>query len=734
LKCPPPRMRRTSRDVTSKSAHALAMLVAGPATKGGTTDWRQRAEKCRKLLEHGVEIGLPDPEVVCVAPPTVDGATRVQAEGVDWARVGAPLRAIVDRLRSGRLVDRRGRVLRETMWVWEHARGQFKQCAVAVRGSEQHMVTLEVADVLWLEIDTRTEVATVQARARELWRGGAGAWGWERWLSVWLRAVTRLVGLPCTDGPVLALSGGDGLWQPGWQPGLYWRVTTLEMCADFAGFVWLRTDPFCFVGGRTVGEIWRWGVGGKQALETICVGKRSTAPLSTCLYDKTKEMRLSADGSTEAYEVVHREHGWNGVDRVMRVEFRLRGEALTYNNKVTGEMLCARDPAAITQTALRSWWAALTSKKRIIVPDTASRRERCVLDWRWTAVQAAVSCLVDRCGAAPCAEDVQGMPASVATARPEWARSYLECSVGTGAAGCTAGAGGPANEGPAETLVTMLADGGCAAGRSQQGGHEDPSEWRQAREVDASAHEKRMRRACKALVAAAAKVATLAGMKRGPDLDDGAGKRWPRWAYLACRLALDRISADDMTDTMDRAKVYAREQHDQIGDQIKDFAQRVTERWVRSEAAGRAQLTAGGLPGWLEREYRERVEAASDSLARSQARELERQRESFMSAADRERLQRAQAARATDELRELREMLIEEAGSPDVAALEREVGRSLKEDGVTGLCDTLDAAREWLVAWAYSQKLISGPGGEMLPGCNRETTESTRSRDLDPPW
>jgi hypothetical protein len=131
----------------------------------------------------------------------------------------------------------------------------------------------------------------------------------------------------------------------------------------------------------------RGAAGDTERTQTIAIGKRTTAPHSVCLYDKSDEM---TGDKSDIYIKVHEQHGWRQGERIMRVEHRLRGPALEYSGKESGELLSVRDPVAVIRELPRLW-RLLCHKKRLVVPSQATRLHRCPLDPRWSIVSEAAA-------------------------------------------------------------------------------------------------------------------------------------------------------------------------------------------------------------------------------------------------------------------------------------------------------------------------------------------------------
>jgi hypothetical protein len=337
--------------------------------------------------EQAEAVPVPVGDARCIAPPTVDGASRVARAGaVDWLDVHRGLRRVVDRISEGAITDRQGRPKKGVKWAWTLANGKTVPATVTVGGADRQWITVEVEGAIWLQWHRISGNAAAQARARELWWAGAGATGWQAWLDVWLRSAEQLLGGEAV-GRVTPV-GGDG-----WAPGERWRVTALEICSDFVGFAWCPEDAAAVVGGRKAGALEKWLKTKRYQIETLYIGRRTSSPISVALYDKSDE--ICRKKSAEVYQAVHLRNGWRG-ERIERVEFRLHGSGLEFKSAAKDasaqdgdQLFSVRDPAMIDADSLRQLWGMLATKKRIIVIGSATRRERCVTDPRWELVQSA---------------------------------------------------------------------------------------------------------------------------------------------------------------------------------------------------------------------------------------------------------------------------------------------------------------------------------------------------------
>jgi hypothetical protein len=98
------------------------------------------------------------------------------------------------------------------------------------------------------------------------------------------------------------------------------------------------------------------------------------------IYNKTAELRLAGREEKRAIEhALWTSGGWDGSADVTRVEFQHRGEFL--------DEVELRDPDEL-EGKLDAVWQHDVKWLRLVEPSTASRRTRCSLDPRWSAVAA----------------------------------------------------------------------------------------------------------------------------------------------------------------------------------------------------------------------------------------------------------------------------------------------------------------------------------------------------------
>lgn len=304
-----------------------------------------------------------------LTPIMVDGGTRVHAtltgqRPVVWADLLGELRRS-DTPDSG--------------WVglptWTGGRVTARY---TLTGTDRHVLTIHAVDRAWWRMNLKTGEVHLQFKAKGLWAHGYRIMA-DRFLGLvtWLETGRRTT------------VDDSHRWG--------WRMSGLEICADFMGLQFFREDAMHFLGGRMVGEtnpleprdVWGadpddWGDG--TPVETINVGRRTTSPLSVCIYDKVRQIESVKAGDGSTYHAAWRATGWRG-EGVTRVELRFNKRALAMEHPETGELLDFTNPATAADAgALSRLWAIACHKRRLIVPRSASRRERCSTDARWQDV------------------------------------------------------------------------------------------------------------------------------------------------------------------------------------------------------------------------------------------------------------------------------------------------------------------------------------------------------------
>jgi hypothetical protein len=253
----------------------------------------------------------------------------------------------------------------------------------SVSGIGRRSIVFYVEDEVHATINVERKTIHLQLKAKSLWAAGAGAQGYETMARKWLPAFHYML-----TGEHVAL---EGVQDKGW------RMTGLELCTDFQGLVFNREDAPRFIGSHGNGtkdsgrreDLEVYG-GQDERAQTIYVGKRTTAPISLALYNKSGQINRAKGGDGSTYWPIWRARGWTeGAEgaEVTRVEFRFTGKGLSHTNGETGEVIDLRDPMTATDPeVLRSLWATTAHKRRLTLPSTSTRKDRCKLDPRWEVV------------------------------------------------------------------------------------------------------------------------------------------------------------------------------------------------------------------------------------------------------------------------------------------------------------------------------------------------------------
>ncbi|AUX25121.1 hypothetical protein SOCEGT47_056650 [Sorangium cellulosum] len=162
------------------------------------------------------------------------------------------------------------------------------------------------------------------------------------------------------------------------------QVRELDLCADIAGATFSEADREAFVGRLRRMSSWRTDARRTRnglMLSGLQIGDRRN--LAFVLYDKTGELRLRRDPARAAMERTRWiAHGWDGQGQIWRAEFRPRGRHLAE--------LGLRTPSTLPERLDPIWQRFTRKALRLVVLETATRKERCKVDPRWAALQQAV--------------------------------------------------------------------------------------------------------------------------------------------------------------------------------------------------------------------------------------------------------------------------------------------------------------------------------------------------------
>lgn len=194
---------------------------------------------------------------------------------------------------------------------------------------------------------------------------------------------------------------------------LGWKVSKVELAADFVGLHFRDGDQAFFTGHGRKGDVRSEGFRFDASVETINVGRRGRARLSVSTHDKSQAVRKTHRCQPEGsfYTPTWVAHGWNRAAPIRRVEVRGSSGALHLYTE-DGELLDLRKPIARLDPAkLHALWRHATTKVRLVqrptVPSSSFRARRAPIDPRWIAVQNAAPVdgpRVFRVGRAPARE------------------------------------------------------------------------------------------------------------------------------------------------------------------------------------------------------------------------------------------------------------------------------------------------------------------------------------------
>jgi hypothetical protein len=301
-------------------------------------------------------------DIVNIAPPHVDGGTTLSIKTSRESWCGE--------LRS--IARHRGR-LPVTTSLTTSAGDAF---TASLKRMENGGVSLIFDGEAQLDLHRSGHVNLI-AKAEALWTSTV-----EDWLTTWLvRASEWLCGPACS-------SLADAV-------ALGWRVSKLEVAADFTGVVFRDGDQALFTGHGRKGDVRSEGFRFDASVETINVGRRGRGRLSVSTHDKTQAVRKTHRCQAEEsfYAPTWVAHGWNRADPIRRVEARASGGALHLYTE-DGELLDLREPMALLDPAkLHSLWRYATTRVRLAERPTGAsssfRARRAPVDPRWIAVQNA---------------------------------------------------------------------------------------------------------------------------------------------------------------------------------------------------------------------------------------------------------------------------------------------------------------------------------------------------------
>ncbi|KYF80375.1 hypothetical protein BE18_21400 [Sorangium cellulosum] len=162
------------------------------------------------------------------------------------------------------------------------------------------------------------------------------------------------------------------------------EVRRLDLCVDIAGATFSEADRDAFVGRLRRMYDWRTDAQRTRSgpiLTGLRIGDRRN--LVFVLYNKTGELRRKRDPRRADMERAGWiAHGWDGQGQIWRAEFRACGGHL--------RDLGLRVPSMLPERLDAVWQRFTRNAMRLVVPGTATRKERCKLDQRWAVLQEAV--------------------------------------------------------------------------------------------------------------------------------------------------------------------------------------------------------------------------------------------------------------------------------------------------------------------------------------------------------
>lgn len=315
----------------------------------------------------------------------LDGGTTLRRENWTLAQSSSAIRALVTEARRRKERGEAARDARTDRPLFLMLRGlDGSRAKVAARvwttGPRGQTIHVNIEKVVHVQLDTEREVAKLQLKAGSLWAEGAAA------VMAWLTWAFDAE-LFSQDAEPRWERSGDYLETVTQADAHGWRVSHIELCADFMGLSLTHADLTNFVGRAKCGSIDPLKVdswGRSDGVETVNVGRRSS-PVSLCYYLKTLQILQAKGGDGSFYEPAWREAGWDGESQVGRLELRANGHGLCIER---GDDIVdlRRLPELLNPARLATWWRVQTEKKRLVVPDD-QRIERCTTDPRWSFLQ-----------------------------------------------------------------------------------------------------------------------------------------------------------------------------------------------------------------------------------------------------------------------------------------------------------------------------------------------------------
>ena len=254
------------------------------------------------------------------------------------------------------------------------------------RGARTYHV--EVPGAFHLVFSERHCTCSVQLAASMLWAVGyAAAASWV------VRSLHSELFWGANDGEwngrLHLLDHGDPL---GSAARAGWSVRRVEVCTDLAEYD--RSLDAVHLGFK--GKPTYFGVDPEErTYETLALGG-GTSAVRMRIYDKRAECLAGGEDTSWKYSGVWRRNGMEPGAPVTRVELVLQDAGLVIEGKTGEEAVDLTDPAALADVeSLSAAWRFHATRKRRIVAEDSTRRERCGMHPEWETVINAAEGAVD---------------------------------------------------------------------------------------------------------------------------------------------------------------------------------------------------------------------------------------------------------------------------------------------------------------------------------------------------
>lgn len=343
---------------------------------------------------HAQTVDLPRPR--CISPPRPDGHTRARIVA-DPEGFSPALAAVIAELRRARSPDEERRERAEGALIRYLATpsqpGRVTAFLATVKGTRRQILTFYCADRVHIFLNCDTGECRIDWKAKELWSST-----WAETGEAWISDLSELLfGRSCELSEAFALG---------------WRMTGIEICADYVGFPVEMIDAARFAGGLKPGGVGLY----EDMAETINLGTRAASNVSIVVYNKTVQVRDDKGGDDATYRSSWIAGGyspdacgdcpecssWLPWDArppcrftvITRVEIRLQRFGLRLatidpapgaspNSRVIFDF---RDPATLADVEnIGKVWRHCTGRHRLVTGER-SRRRRDAIDPRWAVV------------------------------------------------------------------------------------------------------------------------------------------------------------------------------------------------------------------------------------------------------------------------------------------------------------------------------------------------------------